>query len=253
MANLSINARLGKTLDWGAKKFTKQLEKGLKHPAQFAATMLVTSIVSKDLVGCVIYTSQSATNQKIPEDKRTFVALTDLMNGIIMVGGQFMVGKIIEAKLTPKLESHYTGAVVNKDKKIVGDTNPNRIYSPDTIMEDVRKDILSNLEEYKKIYPDVEKNMTKVCKQVAKELGRGSGKCKAFATGFGILVTALATNALTKRTLAPLLSTPLASAVENHYFKGKKKDPQLERVVAEEIYKNNDVSSPKREAFKSFA
>ena len=75
----SINNSVGKAFGYVAEHgLSKKLEKGFKEPAKFAAAMLVTSIISKDLVGCFIYTKQSLTNEKIPEEKRGFVASLDL-------------------------------------------------------------------------------------------------------------------------------------------------------------------------------
>ena len=90
----------GKFLDKAAQ--LKPIQKGLdlakKDPAKFATNMLLFSIVSKDAVGCYLYTTQSLNNKKIPEDKRKFVASMDLMNGILMVGGQTIVGKMLVDK-----------------------------------------------------------------------------------------------------------------------------------------------------------
>lgn len=189
---------------------TKRLDKGVSDPARFAAAMLVTSIVSKDLIGCVLYTTQSWNNKKIPEDKRKFVAAVDLMNGIVMVGGQFLIGKIIDAKFTPWLTSKFTGTIKDKftDKEVSVDSN--KVFHTDKIRQlvvDTAKEKNINV-----------KNIEEVVSKVAK-------KCKSpFVNGFGILVAAIATTALTKRTLAPLISTPMAGWL-NDKFLNKKKNP----------------------------
>ncbi len=72
------------------------LEKGVKDPAGFAAQMMVLSFVSKDAVNCVIYTSQSAVNKEIPDEKRPFVMFNDLINGILNVAGQLASFSLVE-------------------------------------------------------------------------------------------------------------------------------------------------------------
>lgn len=49
-----------------------------KDNAKFMSAIGVTSIVLKDGLGCYLYVKQSLNNEKIPEDKRKFVAALDL-------------------------------------------------------------------------------------------------------------------------------------------------------------------------------
>lgn len=200
------------------KPIRNQLKKAQEDPASFAAGMLVTSIVSKDLVGCVLYTSQSLNNQKIPEEKRKFVAALDLMNGIIMVGGQLFIGKVVDAKVTPRLKSLFTGQVVDPNTKAVRDVNTNAILHPDNLKKLVEKAARQN--NVKNI--DVAAIVEKITKT----------KTAGFEKGFGILVAAIATTALTKRTIAPLLSTPAAGWLKEH-FMDKKPKTQKDRMYYE--------------------
>jgi len=220
----TINSRAGKIMgNIAERRLGKSLEKGYKDPAKFAAAMLVTSIVSKDLVGCFIYTKQSLTNEKIPEEKRGFVAAVDLMNGIVMVGGQFLVGKIIESKLTPKLESKFTGSIKDKFTK-VEDLQPNG--SKSILSNDNLLDIAKKAAKEKNIEVNVAE-LEEVVKKVAKV------RRDPFITGFGILVTAIATTALTKRTLAPLISTPLAGWFKKKFMDKKKPETTKNRMYYE--------------------
>lgn len=219
---MSISSRFydvtGNVLNKAAKSsfISKKLEKGISDPVRFASAMFVTSIVSKDLVGCALYTAQSYYNDKIPEEKRKFVAALDLMNGIIMVGGQFFIGKVIDAKVTPWLTSLFTGKKGNKT------VNSNAILHPDKIKETVRKTAEKlNMNVDEKIISSVAKTLEKACTE-------------PFKKGFGILAAAIATTALTKRTLAPLISTPLAG-----WFKEKFMDKKPAQKPEESI----DVAS----------
>lgn len=202
-----------------SKWMQKNLEQGVSDSERFAAAMLVTSIVSKDLVNCAFYTTQSYNNQKIPEEKRKFVAALDLMNGIIMVGGQLLIGKVIDAKVTPKLLSKFTGTI--KDAKGVEKTVNNKaLLHPDNIKEMAQKAAKNlDLKIDDKMTEKIVKNVTKLCKE-------------PFAKGFGLFAAAIATTAIVKRTIAPLLSTPLAGWFKEKFMdKGKK--PEINKDTIE--------------------
>lgn len=219
----SINKNVGKIFEYTANRnwCKKGLEKGFNEPAKYAATMLVTSIVSKDLVGCFVYTTQSYNNKKIPEDKRKFVAATDLMNGIIMVFGQYFVGGQVDSKLTPSLFGKYFSGIVKCPgqkpipiSKTDAPLHNNNIYK---YTEEVLKEKGLNSKDV---------NLNEIAKKAVEKWGSKGSKYKAIETGFGIIVVALATNALTKRTIAPLFSTPLASWFKGKYMEKGNKKPE---------------------------
>lgn len=218
--------------------FNKEFDKAVNEPARFAASMLVTSIVSKDAVGCVLYTTQSFNNKKIPEDKRGAVASLDLINGLLMVGGQLLVGKIIDRKLTPQLFGKiYSGMFKNKDTGVEealkgsGAKAKSRLYE-DNIIKTVKATIKETItEKGEKVDAEAVK------KALVSEIGKGSKRYKLFEAGFGLVVTALATTALVKRTLVPLISTPLSAwfkekVIDNKNPKSKPVDV-VETAVAE--------------------
>lgn len=188
----TVATGVGKVLDKTAqlKPIQKGIELGKKDPTKFATNMLLFSIVSKDAVGCYLYTTQSLNNKKIPEEKRKFVASMDLMNGILMVGGQTIVGKLLVDKfMIPKFESHFT-------KKTLSNSN---------ISKTVTETIAKNADKLKEMGVDGKKlNIESIAQTVAK-----TSKAP-FIKGLGILTTAIATTAIIKRTVVPLLSTPLA-------------------------------------------
>lgn len=200
----------------------KQFDKAVNDPARFAASMLVTSIVSKDVVGCILYTYQSLHNEKIPEDKRKSVAALDLINGFLMVGGQWFIGKVIDKKMTPDLfGKFYSGMSKDKAGKEIlltgtGSKDKSCLYQ-DNILDVVKKEINGKRNIDAK----------KVAKALVKEVGSGSKRYKLLEAGFGIIVTALATTALVKRTLVPLIATPL-SAWYKTKFMDKPSDKKVE-------------------------
>lgn len=63
-------------------------EKFQENPEKALALTTVASIVIKDGVGCYKYVTQSLNNDKIPDDRRGFVAALDLTNGVLMILAQ---------------------------------------------------------------------------------------------------------------------------------------------------------------------
>lgn len=221
----SINKNIGALFTHTAQKwFPKQLEKGYTDEARYAASMLVTTIVSKDIVGCFLYTYQSLHNKKIPEEKRKFVAALDLMNGFIMVFGQLLVGKIIDAKLTPKLLSKFTGLLKYKGDKVGKNVSTTAALSQDNIYG-TTKEVVKEMAAELKINAD-NVDMKNLGEKMVKKFGKGSKKYTALETGFGIIITSIATTAITKRTITPLLSTPLAGWFKEKYMDKPKKEPE---------------------------
>ena len=253
-----VNRVLGNALDKIAhpKIILRQLEKGRNSPNKFAAGMLVTTIVSKDLVGCALYTTQSLKNKKIPPEKRKFVASLDLMNGILMVGGQLVVGKLIENKLIPKLTGKtFTGTLKDKTEKEIPlptekikkarfETNNitelvKNVFKKDESGE-VSKKVKAIRAQLKNKGIDYTKATDEQIKEVTtsliKKVGKGSSKYEAVTAGFSILIGALMTTALIKRTVVPLISTPLAGKFKAKFLDKKpdKKGNEVKTAAKEE-------------------
>ncbi len=56
--------------------------------AKFGAAVAMASVLSKDTLGCYLYVTQSLKNEKIPKEKRGFVAMLDMTNGVLMIASQ---------------------------------------------------------------------------------------------------------------------------------------------------------------------
>lgn len=67
---------------------------------------IATSLVAKDVVGCIMYTSTARSNRKYSPEKRADVANYDLANGVINIGLQLLAIKPIESLMTKVSESH---------------------------------------------------------------------------------------------------------------------------------------------------
>lgn len=229
----SFNQYVGKTMnDIATKTFiAKSLEKGFKNPAEYAAKMMVLSFITKDAVNCALYTYQSATNEKIPEDKRGFVAALDFFNGILNVGGQMASFYLVEQFLLPKWQGKlYTGVLKDPKTNLEKDVRSTAPLAPDVVHKDTEhvigskaaeiKEALKKAKDCKITYEDVVKNTKNISDEIINKVGHAGSRGKDLATGFKIIVTALATTALVKRTLTPLIATPLASKMKDN-FKSK--------------------------------
>ncbi len=62
----------------------------------------IASIILKDGLGCYMYVKQSLNNEKIPADKRKFVAALDLANGGLMIAMQILLFLTISSKAMQK-------------------------------------------------------------------------------------------------------------------------------------------------------
>ena len=194
---MGISSITGKAISYSAKKlFAKQLEIAVQNPAKFATNMMVLSLVSKDAVNCVFYTVQSYNNKRIPEEKRKFVAALDLVQGILNVGTQLLAASLIKKHLTPALFDKYIG------KKLI--TGLSKKYSEILIKKHPTLDPVA------------------LQKKVKDYLGEKSSFYEAAQGGFSLIATLLATTALCKRTLVPLIATPIAGKIKEKYMSGDK-------------------------------
>lgn len=199
-----IGQGLGKAYNYTItrKWCAKTLESAARNPEKYAIGMVMASIVSKDLVNCYYYTTLSLNNKKIPEEKRGFVASLDAMNGVIMVFGQILAGIGFEKILSKTLFDNFISKKLDND---VLKTHAKKLVTKAT-------EINKNLK------------IEDIHKELIKQYGSESKKYKAMKGGFGLLIAYAATTALTKRIIAPLLSTPLAGWFNDNYM--NKKPPQ---------------------------
>lgn len=217
-----------------SKLFEKYLYKpATENPAKFAGQMALLSALTKDAVNCYYYTTQSLNNEKIPEDKRGFVAAMDLVNGVINVGLQFTLGAWIDKN---------SGDWFNK---IVGeklDTNKTT---------EIAKKVADTL----KVEHAGENISTAQIKNYLIEksvLGLKGGKMKWLGIGFSTITMLIATQVISKRVFTPFLAPPIAGWVKEKFF--EKHKAQKDRVYYEwaslQPKYNNDMD---KTAFSSVA
>lgn len=181
-----------------------------ENPAKFAGQMALLSALTKDAVNCYYYTTQSLNNEKIPEDKRGFVASLDLMNGILNLALQFTIGKWIEKKSEPWFN------------KLVGKQ----------LHENKRTEISKKLEEtLSKKHPNEKISMEQIGNYLKskKVLGAGKGKMKWLNIGFNTITMLVATQVICKRVFTPMLATPLAGWFKKKFL-DKKQPAEKDRI-----------------------
>lgn len=248
----SFNGKIGQAIDWSAKKLSKELNKNFVDQAKFASNMLLISIVSKDAVNCALYTYQSYNNEKIPEDKRKFVAANDFINGFINVGGQIFAGWLINKTLIPKIiGKKFTG--IQTKNGATQDVNTNAKLAKDNLYQ-ITKNAIMDSGDYLKsrgINPE-DVDIKDIAKKVIKLNGKGSSKYENIVKGMGIVITALGTTALVKRSITPLLSTPIASWVKNKYMSEKKEAEPIEDRVYHQWNSLGKDNAKKNKAYKNF-
>lgn len=269
-----IASNVGNTVTKGAgaaldkvssSKFVqKELLKAKEDPAKFMAGMALFSLISKDAINCVVYTWKSWNNKKL--ENPHFMAFLDLVQGILNVGGQFLVGKaILEKKLTPAKQAKYTGTIKPsntiaklekakaaaakeglsekvadltaqikklRDTKEIDNVLDSTFDTKPLHKARVGKHITESIEEMKKAGIEVDEKKIKGMTDSAQKFI--SKQCKdPFVKGIGLIITILGTTALVKRTLVPFIATPLASALDDK-MKAKeaaKKEAEMNAVA----------------------
>ncbi len=146
----------------------------------------VASNVAKDALGCYYYVTQSLNNERIPQEKRKFVASLDLANGILMIATQLAIG-IPVAKNSGKWFKALSSKVLTKKNL-------------DKLFEQVKKS-----EKFQDIgrvsFNKAVENVEKVAKN-----------------GFVFLTTLIGTTIIAKRAVVPFISTPLATWFKNKFM-----------------------------------
>ncbi len=182
-----------------------------------AATIALVSNVSKDAVNCYYYVVQSLNNEKIPEEKRKFVASLDLSNGILNIITQFAIGIPI-AKQVSKFF----------DKKI----------APKYFSEAAAQEM------FKKIKPNV---------NFENFLGKFS-RNKSFAkTGLAVIATLVGTQIIAKRILVPFLATPMASFFKKKFEENQKQNPSEKTSIPSQKTQRFRTPSIPAENFSGFS
>ena len=174
----------------GFNKFIGKIHQGewferlSKDPAA-AAKLVLWSTASKDAINCLWYTYQSATNKKIPKEKRKFVSFLDLFNGVLNVAVPIALG-------ADRIQKGSDWLFDRTYKKLVK-------FNTKQAAED-----LANSAGIPKFLKDVQK-------EVDKALEAFLSDTKGAKKGLGAIAMLIVSQILCKRVLTPFLSTPAAS------------------------------------------
>ena len=178
-----ISKAVGGFTNWGPMQKSARSFKADAERALGAA--VVTSMVVKDGIGCVMYVTQSLHNEKIPEEKRKFVAALDLTNGVLMIATQIVM--FLASR-------KYSGKIFNK----LFNSSFNPIAQNNAISKFRMKADQLGETVYKKLV--------------------GGKKYNEFKDGaasvFKFCLDTASAAILAKRVIVPLIATPLASKVK---------------------------------------
>ena len=159
-----------------------------KDPEKAIAYSTIASVVGKDGIGCYMYVKQSLNNEKIPEDKRKFVAALDLTNGVLMIAAQLALFFGIR-----KLNEPLFNKIFNKTFDKAG-----QVFK--TIATQIRK-------QQREAGETVSRKLT-----LKKEYNKIRKDC---LDTFKFVTELAAATIVAKRVIVPFIATPLAQKVEN--------------------------------------
>lgn len=200
------------------KTLNKVYNYAKNNEESFVSRVALVSALTKDAFGCYYYVTQSLDNDKIPEDKRKFVAALDLANGILNVGIQLTVGLWIDNNAKNWLKSINVGKALKIE-------NTEKIAAKITPM--VNKTLNKNF------------SVESVDKFLGKQLMGQNGKVyKWLNVGFRATIMLVATQIIIKRMVVPFLATPLASWFKNNYM------TKPENKEHKELKQENTTKSP---------
>lgn len=195
-----------KIVNWlsntGAMKFLNK-----PSVAGAASAIALASTTSKDMVATYYYVTQSMKNEKIPEEKRSFVAALDLGNGIMNVITAFAIGLPMKGWMEKLF-----------DKKIAG-----KYFNPDTL----RANTMKLAQKAGEVFDE------KKFQEALSTLNMRKGLAR---TGLCVLGTLVGSQVIGKRIITPLFATPMADTFEKIFKKGKgDKKPEKELTSEEKV------------------
>ncbi len=194
-----------KTIDFANRVSSKAMDTKTAHmlmpenPTDIAKLLALISTTTKDIVNCYYYTTQSYNNERIPEDKRKFVAGIDLANGILNVITQLTLGLCINKWSDNLYERIFKGGFVPTQEKI-------DVYTK------MVNDFLKKSELTENLSCSMENIKTAIKK--TNKIAKG---------GFGVIAVLIVTQIIAKRMIVPFLSTPLAGIFKNYLDKREAK------------------------------
>jgi len=171
------------------KYMQKLSDYAVKNPGRFAGYAALSSLVLKDAIGCYMYVKQSWNNEKIPKEKRGFVAALDLSNGGLNIVTQILAYVLLGEKALNWIFDKTLGRFFAKG-------------SLKTTCEKIPVDKLKTSQKY----------------QFWHSMKETESTCRA---GFKFLLPLVAATILAKRVIVPLIATPMADGMKKRWFSDK--------------------------------
>jgi len=157
------------------------------NDGSYITAFSVGALIAKDAYNCGIYVAKNERNQAIPEDKRRYISMFDIMNFLLITGVQLLTYATIAKKAT---QAKIFDKVLGKH------------FNPEKLSEIEKK--------LQKKFPDMS----------ADEISENINKYKgSVALAFKHLFSLVTTVILAKRVLVPLIATPLAEKAEKKFSK----------------------------------
>ncbi|MBO7672753.1 hypothetical protein J6S88_05010 [bacterium] len=155
------------------------------NDGNYIAAFSIGAMILKDAYNCGIYVAKNERNKSIPDDKRRYISMFDVMNFLLITGVQILTYLTIAQKATQaKIFDKVLGKHFNPEK-------------------------MSLLEQkLQKKFPDM----------TSGEITQNINKYKdTIALSFEHLFSLITTLILAKRVIVPLFATPLAEKAEKKF------------------------------------
>ena len=204
------------------KYMQKFCDKFEVSPDKMIEYTTIASLLGKDTIGCYMYVRQSLNNEKIPEEKRSFVAALDLTNGGLMILSQLITYITLSR---PAVQNKLFGKFFDK------------VFDTKTV-----KNLITTIRNETRVKGNI--NVTKVEKAVVNaEIEKVK---KTVKDVFGFITSLIASTTIAKRIIVPFLATPMADwAQENFIDKGKKKSQSKDGKAIESQKEGAEAQSEK--------
>jgi len=204
------------------KYMQKFCDKFEVSPDKMIEYTTIASLLGKDTIGCYMYVRQSLNNEKIPEEKRSFVAALDLTNGGLMILSQLITYITLSR---PAVQNKLFGKFFDK------------VFDTKTV-----KNLITTIRNETRVKGNI--NVTKVEKAVVNaEIEKVK---KTVKDVFGFITSLIASTTIAKRIIVPFLATPMADwAQENFIDKGKKKSQSKDGKAIEPQKEGAEAQSEK--------
>ena len=202
-----------RTFNWLAKNYEKD-------PIKFVAGVSLASVVFKDSLGCYLYVKQSLNNEKIPKEKRGFVAAFDLTNGVLMIATQIAT---------------FCTVANSKVQKFLFDKTLGRFFD-----NKARRNC-------KELIKQKNKNLGKAAFNTAFKQAEMNSRA-----AFKLFLPLISATIIAKRMIVPFVATPIASWVKKNVLKDED-SAELNSAIHSNILDYTSLSEIYQQLQKQFA